>query len=254
MSTRVLAGLATLTAAALPALGSGVLWNNGPFVTHPGLHTSGADISRLQNVSLGDTTLGFSGHLPTFRIADDFTVPTGQTWTVQGVHVFSYRTGNTTGLTGGNVRIWQGDPGAGGTIVYDGSAVNTLVSSTFANAYRISENAANPNGDVARPIFDSLLSIPNVVLGPGQYWVDWQLDPAPLTTVFLPPVTISGQGNTAAGGAARQSNAGNWSAQLVDSGNGNPKDMPFILIGVPTPGAIAVFGLAGIAACRRRRA
>lgn len=250
-----LLGALALCAITAPAFAGSVLWDNGPYITHPGGHTDGSDVSQLQNVTLGDTTLGYSQH-PAFRLTDDFTVPGGQNWTLTGVHVFGYSTNFATPPSGGNVRIWSGDPGAGGVIVYDGSATNTLVSSTF-DAYRIAEstNGGPPFTDTARRVFDNLLSIPNVVLGPGQYWVDWQLNPtAGAASVFGPPVTILGQGNTAAGGAARQWSGTAWTAGLTQGGSLNPVDLPFVLEGiVPAPGALALLGLAGLATSRRRR-
>jgi len=251
-----LLGALILSAVTAPAFAGSVLWDNGPFVTHAGGHTDGSDVSQLQNVTLGHSVLGFSSYNPSFRLADDFTIPSGQNWTLTGVHVFGYSTNFATPPSGGNVRIWSGDPGAGGVIVYDGSATNTLVLSTF-RAYRIAEsvNGGPPFTDTARRVFDNELSIPSVVLGPGQYWLDFQLNPTGgATTAFTPPVTILGQANTGAGGFARQQNAaGAWTGQLTH-GNGNTVDIPFILEGqVPAPGALALLGLAGLATSRRRR-
>lgn len=256
--------LIALVVALAPALVSADIYNNGPYITHTNApHTvlGTANVSQLQNATLGDTTLGFTITSPGFRLADDFIIPVGQTWTLTGVNVYGYSTNFATAPSAGNVRIWQGDPGAGGVIIYDGSASNTLVSSTF-DALRISEttNAGPPFSDTARRVFDNLLSIPNIVLGSGQYWIDWSLTPtAGAASIFAPPVTIAGQGNTAAGGFARQFNGTVWGAQLVNGGSLNPVDLPFRLQGsisaIPEPSTLAVFGLAtlGLTFVRRRR-
>jgi hypothetical protein len=223
------------------------LYNNGPYITHPNAaHTTlgTANVSQLQNqappTGLGDTTLGFTIS-PAFRLADDFSVPFNEIWTITGVHVFGYSTNFATPPSGANLRIWSGDPGAGGTIVYDGSAASTLVSANF-DALRIAQstNAGPPFTDTARRVFDTLIGVPNVALPEGQYWVDWQINPtAGAASVFGPPVTILGQGNTSANGPARQFNGTAWGVPLTDAGSGNPKDLPFIVEGtrviIPEP-------------------
>jgi hypothetical protein len=248
------------------AVHADILHNNGPYITHPNAaHTTlgTANVSQLQNTTLGDTTLGFTDSTP-FRLADDFTIPTGQTWTLTGVHVFGYSTNFTTPPSGGNVRIWSGDPGAGGTLIFDGSAINSLQSSTF-DALRIAQsvNAGAPFSDSARRVFNNLLGIPNIVLTAGQYWVDWQLTPtAGAASVFGPPVTIPGQGNTSAGGFARQFNTTTlaWTGQLTHGGSLNPVDLPFVLEGtivaIPEPGTMALVLLGsafGLLTFSRRR-
>jgi hypothetical protein len=239
-----------LCVVATPAFGQ--LYNNGPYITHPNApHTTlgTANVSQLQNTTLGDTTLGFSMH-PAFRIADDFTIPANEQWTITGVRAFAYSTGFSTPPSGANLRIWSGDPGAGGVIVHDGSGASTLVSASF-DALRIAEttNPGPPFSDTARRVQNTLIGVPNVVLGAGQYWADWQINPtAGATTAFGPPVTIPGVGNTAAGGAARQENAGVWGAPLTNGGSLNPVDMPFIVEGtrviIPEPSSIMLVLLA----------
>ncbi len=256
--------IALMVAMVATSSASADIYNNGPYITHANAaHTTlgTANVSQLQNATLSDTTLGFTITNPTFRLADDFIIPVGQTWTLTGVNVYGYSTTFATPPAGGNVRIWQGDPGAGGVLVYDGSANNTLVSSTF-DALRIAEttNAGPPFTDTARRVFDNLLSIPNIVLGAGQYWVDWSLTPtAGAASIFAPPVTILGQGNTSAGGFARQSNAGVWGGQLAHGTSLNVVDLPFRLQGtisaIPEPSSMALIGLVtlGLTVARRRR-
>lgn len=67
-----------------------VLFDNGPLVTNPGAGPAGSDLSVLQT-NLGMTTFGLGNQLTAGnRIADDFTVPAGQTWLVQGFAVYHY--------------------------------------------------------------------------------------------------------------------------------------------------------------------
>lgn len=246
-----------LCAIAVPAVAQ--LYDNGPYITHPNApHTTlgTANVSQLQNVTLGDTTLGLSVH-SAFRLADDFTVPAGQQWKISGVHTYSYSTNFNAGPASSNVRIWSGSPAAGGTVVYDGSAMNGQVSTVF-EALRIAEstNAGPPFTDTARRVYDTLIGIPNVILNPGQYWVDWQHAPAAgATTRFNPPKTILGQGNTAAGGQAVQFDGVSAWVAIAQGGSLNPIDLPFKLEGmvVPEPSTMGLFALGLIGLLARRR-
>ena len=251
--------LAALVGAAMaaPALAAD-LYNNGPYITHPNApHTTlgTANVSQLQNITLGDTTLGFTVS-PGFRLADDFTIPSGQNWTISSVAVYAYSTNFVTPPSGANLRIWSGDPGAGGALVYDGSGASTLLSATF-DALRIaaSVNAGPPFSDAARRVFNVEIGVPNVNLGSGQYWVDWQVNPtAGATSAFNPPVTIHNQGNTAAGGVARQWTGTAWTAQLTQGTSLNPVDLPFVVKGTPEPSTLALLLIAGgsLLSLRRR--
>lgn len=222
-----------------------VLHDNGPFVTHPGAHVSGADVSLAQNVTypLYDA-LGYRVDADA-RLVDDFTVPTGEIWTVTGVHVFAYQTGSDAPFTDGRVRIWRGRPNFGGTIVYDGSATNTLVSST-PGAYRISqsESPAPPFADTARHVQDIVLSIPPQEFLGGLYWVDWTLvGPTAGTQVFTPPVSIIGQPYTSRVGFSGQYRvaAANWVTPLSNS-TAYLVDLPFVLNGTSFDDRIFIGG------------
>ena len=60
-----------------------LLYDNGPLVNQPGVGAGGADVSALHD---GLNTLG-AGHALSagFRVADDFTIPAGETWTIEDV-------------------------------------------------------------------------------------------------------------------------------------------------------------------------
>lgn len=234
--------------AGLAAAGSSsaqVLRDNGPFVTHPGAHVSGADVSLAQDQAYaGYTALGYRVDADA-RLVDDFTVPAGKIWTVTGVHVFAYQTGSDAPFTDGRVRIWKGRPNFGGTIVYDGSATNTLVSST-PGAYRMSQSASPtpPFTDTARRVQDILLSIPPQELLGGLYWVDWTLvGPTAGTTVFTPPISILGQPYTSLVGFSGQYRvaAANWVTPLSNS-TAYLVDLPFVLNGTSFDDRIFIGG------------
>ena len=62
-----------------------------------------------------------------FRLADDFTVPAGQTWNITQIGVYSYQTGNngvTTTYNHIDLRILNGPPSLGSTVVFSDTTTN----------------------------------------------------------------------------------------------------------------------------------
>ena len=106
---------------ASPALGVQLV-SNGPFITNPGAHASGEDVSLAQDVTYsGYTALGFNAG-PDYRLADDFSVPPGHYWTIDSARLFAYQTGaGDAPFTDARVIIWQGQPDGFGSIkLFDG--------------------------------------------------------------------------------------------------------------------------------------
>ena len=198
-----------------------VLFDNGPLVNSPGTGSGGADESILQG-SLGMTTYG-SGMQQTAgnSVADDFTV-TG-TWNVESFEFFGYQTGSTTTstFTGVFYRIWDGNPTAGGQVIYGDLTTNKMVSTEWANIYR---NDNGPGGSTDRPVMRIVASADGLSLPEGEYWVEWTTTGSLSSGPWVPAVTIEGQTTT---GNALQNQSGSWVA-LTDVG---PQGMPFIING-----------------------
>ena len=194
-----------------------------------------------------------------FTLADDFTVPAGQTWTVSKLRIYAIdQVTNTTTSPYSNirVRIYSGVPGAGGTVVFGDMTTNRFNSTGYANLRAIfnsrvpTPGVPNPN----LPVFYIDANI-NTALTAGTYWVEWQV----VNTAATFSLTSQTVGIRALPGFnARQSNAGTWAA-LVDGGSPATAadvaiDLPFSLTyatgpcsGTPTPGntissAMAVCG------------
>ncbi len=208
------------------------LYDNGPLVNSPGTGAGGADESMLQSVSLGMGTYGF-GHQAYYgnRIADDFTV-TGSGWYVDTITFFAYQTGSglVSTITAVNLQIWNGVPGAPGSVVVFGdTTTNRLVNTTWSGIYRVLETTS---GNTDRPIMANTVKV-GVMLPPGTYWLDWQSDGTLSSGPWAPPVTINGQATT---GNALQytSDTGAWGAAL-DIGTGTQQDFPFIIAGQDAP-------------------
>lgn len=201
-----------------------VLFDNGPIINAPGGGPGGSDGSILQT-GLGLNVLGFGASQASgIRIADDFVVPAGQTWTIQDFICYAYQTGSTTTstITAVNVRIWNGQPGVG-TVVFGDTVTNRMSATTWFNAYRYSDTSPG----TTRPIMKQTVTL-GVTLTEGQYWIDWQIAGSLASGPWAPPITINGQ---AATGNALQYISGAWNA-LIDNGSAQaPQGLPFILNG-----------------------
>lgn len=215
-----------------PGLRGGPLYDNGPLVNSPGTGVGGADESVLQSVSLGMNTLG-AGHqvLNGNRVADDFTIPPGESWNIERITFFAYQTGSTTTstMTGVNFQIWDGPPGVGGSsVVFGDTTTNRMTNTSWSGILRVTETTTGVAND--RPIMANECDIA-VVLDAGTYWIDWQTDGSLGSGPWAPPITINGQAVT---GNSQQSLAGGAFAPLLDTGTGTPaQGLPFIIDGTP---------------------
>lgn len=182
------------------------LYSNGPFVTHPGGHVSGADVSLTQDVTYpGYTARGITAG-PDWRLADDFVVPAGKIWTITGARLFAFQPNVAGAFTDARVIIWRGPPEAFGSVkVFDGTVANVLVSST-PGAYRTAESVqmTAPFTDTSRRVQNLDIAIPETTLVGGVYFLDWQLTGAQAGLVYTPPVTRLGRPFTSFGGIALQ--------------------------------------------------
>jgi hypothetical protein len=213
-----------------------VLYDNGPIVTHPGGGAGGADASALQT-NLGMTVFGF-GHAQSagIRVADDFTVPAGETWSIDRITFFAYQTGAGTGsptINHVNLQIWNGNPSnPASMVVFGDTTTNRLASSVWSNAYRVLDTGLT---NTQRPVFANVVTV-GTTLTAGTYWLDWQTGGTLASGPWVPPVTILGQ--TTTGNGLQKIGAAAWAA-LIDVG---PQGLPFILESTarPAPAGLAV--------------
>lgn len=260
----------SLVAFAGAAASAQVLYNNGPFATGPTTLSGVAapagfvwsevanDSPTTSNTSAG-STVSVSGTTGAFRLADDFTIPAGENWTVNGFTTYGYQTGSAptaTPITGGTLNIWNGRPGDVGSSII-GTATFGAMSNT--NVFRTFNSVAPPPGSapgttrLVRQVDWNVAG--GINLGAGTYWIDYQYTGS--GTFFNPTVTIPGV-RTIAGWNARQLvTTGLW-ADALDTGNPASipdvaQDFPFLVNGVPPPGTLAMLGLGALVAGRRRR-
>lgn len=187
---------------------------------------------------IGTTTLN--------RCADDFVVPFGQMWTISEVRLFAYQTGfagATSPFIATNIQIWNGRPlAAGSTVIFGDTTTNRLASSTNSNLFRIFNSTTPAPGaapGTTRIIWQNNVTIsPAVVLGPGRYWIDFQMD-AGASGNFTPTNTPVGtRGGPFFNGAQKITTATTF-ADILETGNpgGAPDygaEFPFKLVGTTT--------------------
>jgi len=231
-----------------------IIYDNGPLATGT-LSNSGAmapagnEWSEVQNetgnMTESNTLSGVSCSVTAtvFRCADDFTVPPGETWTIDEVIVYAYQTGfagATSPFTAAQYRIWDGIPDDPGSTVLSGDeTTNQLISSDDAFLFRIFNSAVPPPGatpGTTRHLWVNRIGVsPSAVLGPGTYWVDWNTNINGVSGHFAPPVTIPGVRGLAGWNARQRVGGGVWN-DVIDAGNPGtapdfPLDFPFKLAG-----------------------
>lgn len=208
-----------------------VLYDNGSVVNSPGTGYGGADESVLQDVSLGMGTYGF-GHQVFYNyvIADQFDIPAGETWTLEGVTFFAYQTNSTTTstITAVHFQLWDAMP-PGGNLLYGDLATNQMIATGFMNCYRVLES--NMGGTTTnRPIMaNDCAFTPALTLGTGTYYFAWQSDGTLSSGPWAPPIAIWNQGTT--GDGLQSLDGGGSYTPVTDGGNLMPQGFPFIVSG-----------------------
>jgi hypothetical protein len=249
--SNVMAAAAATLILASPGFGD-VLWDNGPLVNFPGGGFGGADASRLMNTTLGENTLGY-GHQTTFdnAVGDDFTVTDAAGWHIDSITFYAYQTG---GPMNGDVEV--------SADVLDafpaGPVVGTDVGGpgVFSGIYRDSETS--PGAD--NRAIQAITVVIDADFAAGQHWLVWQAIGSASSGPWAPPVTYADVVNAPnplgqAPNGLQSVDAGLTWLPVEDSGSLTPDEFPFIINGsiIPTPGALALLGLAGLAGRRRRR-
>ncbi len=194
---------AIVVAAALcpGAARAGIIYNNGPFVTHYGTGADGADESVVQT-GIGLTAYGFAHDAGTIdEIADDFTVPEGWEWTIEALTFFAYELNaspESTTFTTLCFMILDGRPDTSGThIIFGDFYTNRLSSSVWTGCYRIGQGQS---GSDDRPVMANMGAVdPPLMLAGGTYWIIWQTWGTQVSRAYAPPITILGQTDTGNG-------------------------------------------------------
>ncbi len=167
-----------------------------------------------------------------FRVADDFTVPVGGSWTVQHAYVFAYQTGSTTTspITAVSARLWDGPPGdPASNVVCGDDTTNVMTATEFSGVYRVQETAPA----CTRPIMVQTLDLSSCpTLNAGTYWIDWQAaGSASFSGPWAPPLVIL---NTPSTGNSLQFDGTTWNPGGDTAGN--LFGLPFVIAGTSGAG------------------
>jgi hypothetical protein len=202
---------------------------------------------------------------PTFRFADDVTIPAGGGWRVQALRVYAYLQNAPAGptpFTGASLRVWAGGaPGQPSASVVFGDALTSVmtaqVPTDILRVFSTSTITSTPtpsSPDTTRQVWAIDLAVaPELILAAGQtYWLDWQLDTTGDAQAFAPAITVVGQRTRSGAGSAPNALqyrtspppalTGSW-LTLLDAGkpaHAAPdvaQDLPFVVFGavLPTP-------------------
>jgi hypothetical protein len=191
----------------------------------------------------------------TFRCADDFTVPTGETWTVTGVELYFYQTGAVApSINNVTVAVHNQDPANGNPPAFGNQTTNVFASVAFSDAYRIFNTFANggcaasaPSGTNRR--IQVVQTNVNFNLTAGTYWLDWAAAGSVASGPWVPGLQVKplGTGITKPGWNSQQQSAGLFGPtqnNLRDGTAGcifgvitfDPIEFPFTIKGTKTGG------------------
>ncbi len=204
---------------------------NGNIITGFGNGLAGANTSVIET---GSTIFGYlQNSLTPARLADDYTVPAGQSWSPKTLRWTGYQTGApTTGtLTGLFIQVWcGGSPMVGGAVCAGDLTTNRLASQAFTGVYRVtSTTLTNTQRALIRLQADLSTFVP--LQAAGTYWLDCSVSGTLASGPWAPPTTPAKPTDN-----AQQFFNAAWT-QLSEPGLPG-HDMYFELAYVPTPASV----------------
>jgi hypothetical protein len=202
-----------------------------------GVGIGGANDSVLNapNISPGSSAgLGVS-----FALADDFTVPAGQTWAISNVLFYGYQTNATSfPYQDATISLVSGSS-PNGTSIYSATGLSTSNGPGGIVARRVTPTTLTADD---RRIWEILITPSSpIVLTTGDYWLRWGFNALNGSNSFVPPIVpTNGTGN------AQQSSTGidGTYVLLTDRGSSRNVELPFMLNSVDVPGPLPVAGAA----------
>jgi hypothetical protein len=198
----------------------------GPYITQTGVGGGGANVSELYTTfTLGAVGYNIYGYgmqtSANIHVADDFTVPAAQSWTVSGIKWLTYQTGASTAgtITSVNLNLWNTNPNGqlpGGQSTT--GPANSFLSKSWTGVYRVLDSGLTA---INRALIEASCSgawVP--VLSSGNYWLEINcggtLTSGPWTPVKVKPGQTPPTGDPWNG---LQSVSAGAFAQVYDTGN-----------------------------------
>ncbi|MFC2092900.1 T9SS type A sorting domain-containing protein [Bacteroidota bacterium] len=203
-----------------------VLLSQNELITHTGQGYNGADASIVEPPG---TLRGSNAIHTSFRICDDFTVPTGYEWIIDSVWIYNYQnnSGPVSTITFVSMKIWNGVPNLPSSAgVFGDTTANRMIRTVFTNIYRAKPDSIQSN---VRPIMQQTVNINHTVFSPGTYWLDWSVNGTSTSGPWSPPRSIWGTGIT---GNSKQRVSYVWT-DIIDSGYA--KGQAFTIFGTQVP-------------------
>lgn len=207
-----------------PGSTQALIYDNGPHFNIAG----NPDRSRLEDLTLLMDSYGFNSLHNAYHVADDFTL-TFET-IITSMVFYAYQTGGpSNSVNEVYVQIWDGDPSSGtASVIWGDRTTNVSGGVVSSNAYRDLESSP---GDTSREIQLVTATIPNLILNPGTYWVEYGFAGIGTSGPWAPPIAILG--TTTTGNALQGDiNLNTW-APIVDGGTSTGQGMPFQIYGEP---------------------
>lgn len=225
--------------AACNVYGQSVLLADTAFVTDIGY--GGAEASCKSNGMI-DNSVNMDRVKGTW-VADVFKVPAATTWVVDTVILYGYQYGMRvpSTFTSCNLQIYNGTPGAGGTVVWGDTVTNLLKSTGFTGIYKVDTFAADSGLlSTKRAIMYLKLYLPSPPsLSAGTYWLSWSATcTSTITSATCPYKVLPGRINPP-GQMSRIYYGGAWQ-YVID--NGDTAGLNKILIGNAYLGVNTVAG------------
>jgi len=210
-----------------------VLVPYGPYVTQTGVGAGGADISEIES---GFSTFGFvmdasgGSSWNKWRVADEVTIPAGESWDLDSVSLLAYQAGGPTmgSFTSVELDVWDHDPLTGGSPLLS-VPVNMLSSQTWTGVFRVDPAFPTDNSRSIIELRADLGQFNPPPLGSGTWW--FSVTATGSSTAGPPEATVQVPWDATNNGRQFDPFGAGWIA-AVDGGTGKEHGFVFQVEGV----------------------